>query len=223
MFYIIGFENSIGATMTKYLLLGFLLIFAQAGHAHDHSVGVHGMVLMPVGERIFASHMPLHHSKHAHQIVLELDVAGEAKASIMRLLNKHQLITLMPETFSLSELQNGQLKQFNGVVYSGHFERKGTVAFKNVLFKVKKQWLNQPLVSKSNGVYYVLDINQNQSLLVHQIGNVPSFDQILLVSPSTGKALISPVDLANKQPLKTVIEGLNIEKSLYLETQDFAQ
>ncbi len=208
--------------MTKYLLLGFLLIFAQAGQAHDHSVGVHGMVLMPVGERIFASHMPLHHSKHAHQIVLELKVDGQAKAGIMRLLNKHELVSLMPETFSLSKLQNGQLKQFSGVIYTGHFERKGMVALKDVLFKVEKQWLNQPLVQEVNGVYYVLDINQYQALLVHRIGKLPSFDQILLISPSTRKTLSSPINLGNKQPLQTQIDGLNIEKSLYLETQDFS-
>lgn len=221
----------------KHLLIFLILLWGQGVYAHDHSTGIHGMVLMQVDERIVASHMPLHNSKHAFQILLELNVADKKRIIIKNLLAKHSLVTLMPERFSLSELQNGQLTQFNGTVFTNHFERNGIVAIKNMGFNVKRVLLNQPLLSIDNGEYYVVHLTTNNALLVHRIGKPPSFDQILLVSDSDANShsQVKQVSLATTIPLDitSAKQALNrvgvangvfgFEAMLYLETLDFLQ
>ena len=174
----------------------------QDGYAQDHSTGIHGMVIIPVGERIFASHMPLANSKHAFQILLELDLDGQKRGLLNRLLTSNKLVTLMPEVFSLAKLQNGELKSFTATVYTDHFERNGTRAIEDATFRVKHLFLNEPLSSIDSEEYFVLKIDKQHTLLIHQIGELPSFDQILL---------------------QTCTNEITSTKSVYLETKDFVK
>jgi hypothetical protein len=219
-------------TLVNAMMLLVLLLVSVGGYAHDHSTGVHGMVLMQVEQRIFASHMPLHNSKHAFQVVMELQLENQKHAtlkSLKALLAKHALVTLMPEVFSLSKLQNGQLKSFKGTVFANHFERKGEVAMENVTFTVKQLLLNQPLTAIEGGDFYVLKIAEQYSLLVHRIAKPPCYDQILLASHPKGYSVVidnmppmamSPGVIRFESGLN-FSNGLMVEKQLYLETQDF--
>ncbi len=186
----------------KYLIILLVLLLNQQSYAKDHSIGVHGMVIIPVGERIFASHMPLANSKHAFQILLELDLEGENRGLLNRLLTSNKLVTLMPEVFSLTKLQKGELKSFTATVYTNHFERNGIRTMENATFKVKHLLLNEPLSSFDREEYFVVKIDKQHTLLIHPIGQLPSFDQILLQTYSNEKT-------------STI--------SVYLETQDFVK
>lgn len=208
----------------KYIVLIFALLFSQGATAkkHDHSVGIHGMVLMLVDDRLFASHLPLHGSKHAVQLVLELKVEGAQLHNIKTMLKENPLVTLMPQTFSLSELRSGNITGFKGEVFAGHFERGATISISNVQFKVGEQLLNQPLKTNKNGGFYVIGLKNKLSLLVHRIGSVPSFDQILLVQHQEDISLPALLPLGNQAPLKQLPKGkFKLIKQLYLETRDF--
>lgn len=160
------------------------------------------MVIFLVGDRIIASHMPLANSKHAFQILLELDLKGERRDKLTHLIGNHKFITIMPEVFSLTKLRNGVLKNFKATVFTDHFERNGTPVIKDVSFMVKRLLLNKSLSSIESDEYFTLKIDKKHRLLVHEIGKLPSFDQILL---------------------QTKTNDSTSTKSVYLETQDFLQ
>lgn len=195
------------------------------GHPADHSIGIHGMALMLVDGRVFASHMPLHGGMHAHQIVLELEIVGEAAEQIISLLRKEPLVSLMPERLSLNKLRAGSLNQFNGGVYAGHFERGGVLLFRDVGFRVKRRLLDQALESLPNGWFYTLAVGKQVYLLIHRIGQLPSMDQFVLVQSDSAELpallYLGETPLSEDAPILKVA-GLTWLAQLYLETVDFA-
>ena len=205
-----------------------LLLFSLMGRAQDDTIGVHGMALFRVGDALIASHMPLVGGIHAHQIVLAVrpSDAGDLRA-VTALFEDGRLVSLLPEAFSLDGLRSGELRQFDAVVYQGHFERDGEAATDPIRFDVLQLMLNEPLHAGSNGSYYVIELDRSAALLVHRIGDVPSFDQIVLVDHRSGRSAVDLLNGDSEAPLTEndahwlARHGLTWRRELYLETADF--
>lgn len=222
--------------MIKQLRCMWLLMLALPALAsestHDHSVGTHGMVLMSVADQLLASHMPLHGGKHAHQIVLQLKADSE-QAALSALLEKAELISIEPERFSLTQLRHGELSAFRANVYQGHFERQGTKVLENVQFQVIQLLKQSAIQNGKNGLYEIVPLSDKNALLIHRIGDLPSFDQIVWVeanqatptNPLSSETLyLSPKPLSTQTAAQQLQPyGIRWVKQLYLETSDFSQ
>lgn len=194
-------------------------------HSEDSSIGVHGMALIPIGDYWLASHMPLHGGVHGHQLIVALGT--EDAIPLRELVSDAQLLSLMPERFSLRALRQGELHRFTATIFRGHFERNGEVLLKDVVFSVHKKLLDLPLDGNepASGYYQLLRLGDT-SLLVHRIGEVPSFDQIIEVSAGVGASKHvssgrnAPLT-ADDWPASFTEEGIHFRRNLYLETRDF--
>ncbi|WP_444957203.1 hypothetical protein [Microbulbifer sp. ZKSA002] len=206
------------------LTISSSVCFTQSSLAQsDNSVGIHGMALFTVGGQIIAAHMPLHGGKHSHQVILELETDDQEE--VQNLLKRNELVTLLPDEFSLRELREGKLNAFNAELFTGHFERGGKLALQAVTFRVTSRLMDSPLTRTENG-HYQLILLENSTLLVHEIASTPSFDQILLVS--TGHNFSSDIYSSSLKPLskdswpKSLTKaGIHYKEELYFESQDF--
>lgn len=153
-----------------------MMVWVAAGMAQGNSFGSHGMFLF--GEQsTYASHLPMFHKPHDFQVLLEIELKGEADV-----LDAKGFRTLFPEELELEKIMDGSVTSFSATLFSGHFERGGIalgevqVLVKEVLYKQKLQ-ADQELGSSfivfgDNGEYYA----------AHQILGAPSYDAILKVS-----------------------------------------
>ncbi|REL29814.1 hypothetical protein [Thalassotalea euphylliae] len=235
-----------------------------AEHKQHHDVGVHGMALVMVGGKLIASHLPLHNSMHEHQIIFTTNISERPATSkqsqsqsqhqnkqhqlpqivnsIEAALTKGQLITLLPEVFSLSKLRNSELTDFTATIYQGHFERGGKPIAKQVSFAIDQMLYQRKLSNKgvSNGEYNLINMGEGDVLAVHQIGDKPSFDHLVWLTSTSEKLVALPTSITtdgeklsaqNKASLNLQSElGKSLEQhqsqlvfkqSLYFETQDF--
>lgn len=230
----------------NYLMLIFFSLLATSVSAtntfdnNEHSLsGVHGMALLMAEDELIASHMPLHHSVHAFQVLVKVSVSIELKAKLTALLKQNKLVTIEPEVFDLKNLMSGALTSFTAKVYAGHFERGGIVKIENVGFTIEQLLLTQAIKPVENGHYYQVNIKENNTLLVHRIGGLPSYDQLIWVKtalssaaqtsaaqPSTKGLLIDNKEANTKAPLKRNDDFFNKhdfswQQQVYLETRDF--
>ncbi|REL35278.1 hypothetical protein [Thalassotalea euphylliae] len=231
-----------------------------AEHKQHHDVGVHGMALVMVGDKLIASHLPLHNSMHEHQIIFTTNISErpatskhsqsqnkqhqlpQIVASMKAALTKGQLITLLPEVFSLSKLRNGELTDFTATIYQGHFERGGKPIAKQVSFAIDQMLYQRKLSNKgvSNGEYDLINMGEGDVLAVHQFGDKPSFDHLVWLTYKSEKLVALPTSITtdgqklsaqNKASLNLQSElgksraqhqsQLVFKQSLYFETQDF--
>ncbi|MBQ4810207.1 hypothetical protein J8M20_02620 [Pseudoalteromonas luteoviolacea] len=208
----------------KNVFIGFLLIcIGSAVRAHDHSIGLHGMVLFSVDDRIYASHLPMPSGKHAVQFIFEAQLPTQYRAQLMPFLKANTLVTVRPETFSLNELRAGNLTQFSGDIFIGHFERTGKVKYMDITFHVQNVLLNKPVsTSQQNGQFYALGLGNNTCLLVHKIGKSPSFDQIAKAQCDYDAGHTTEQSSSTNRPFTTFeLTDFANPETLYLETSDF--
>lgn len=217
----------------KSRILGWLFcclsLTSVAAPHNDPSIGVHGMVLSVVDDQLVASHMPLQGAKHAHQILLHLDVPADTHASIKSLVERRALVTIEPETFSLDQLRQGEMTHFEARLVAGHFERGGKTAKDNIEFSVLGILLDKPLSTGSNKQFYLVPLAGDNALLVHRIGQLPSFDQLIWLKLQTRltSSLLTfddelPVTPGNL-PNKMAEMGAEYYRQLYLEYDDFTR
>ena len=186
------------------------------------------MVMAQVDGRIIASHLPLHNSIHAHQVIVELDVPSNTQTQIHSLLASDSLVTLQPERFSLNQFRKGNLKKFNANVFDGHFERGGARKIDNLTFNVVRILLDKHIHDGPNNQFILLPVTSKAGVLVHAIGELPSFDQILAVSLSEELKEAKTISNRNDLPLTRsnqfrLLKEHNLEfrKQLFLEFDDF--
>ena len=200
--------------------------------AHEHSlIGIHGMLIFNHQDQWYASHLPLANSIHSHQIVFSFEIETKDNSEdkkIKSLATQQALMTIVPEVFDLRRLMKKTLMNFKATIYQGHFERGGTIAAESVSIKVRKLYLNKALSAKSNGHYYTIPTSSGSGLLLHRIGQSPSFDQILefrkRASRKSKIALPELIDLRNVKPLRQLEVDhplIKITNQFYLETKDF--
>ncbi|KZN62392.1 hypothetical protein N473_19255 [Pseudoalteromonas luteoviolacea CPMOR-1] len=181
------------------------------------------MALFAINDRIYASHLPMPNGKHAVQCIFETQLPSQFKALLMPLLKTKQLVTIQPQKFSLNKLRSGELTQFSGDIFIGHFERSGQIKYTNVKFKVQNILLNKPVRPvQHNGQFYALGLGRNTCLLVHKIGQSPSFDQIITAHCDYHAGDITELISSKNGPV-TEFEWTDIvgAQTLYIETKDF--
>lgn len=168
------------------ILLSSVLPIANASAQEADQPAIHG-TLMVGGSNIYLSHLPMFHSPHEYQAIVEVDL-GEAGDSVyLEDRKSHPLenvYTLQPqEKFVLpAMIQNPTT--FVAKIYRGHFERGGTVIAESVPVKITKVIYFKKFetnASKPAGLYYILFGSSREQFVAHLITAKPDFDQVLRV------------------------------------------
>lgn len=212
---------------------------AQALHHSSHHMdrpSTHGMAV--VGQQqIYLSHLPMFHSPHDYQVILEvqLDAGSQAKYAQAKTLAPDELITIVPEVFVLPEMV-AQPRPFKADLFKGHFERDGSVFIENATVTITKVIYFKKFSSTDSApaqAHYILFGNSTEQFLAHTITAKPDFDQLLrvdaqsLLEKYSGKVLEFP-GIANSQALQAgdqlTTQGgmIHVHSSLYLEYGDLA-
>lgn len=174
------------------LLFAFKTTYSQHNHYPDKP-NTHGMVLMGM-ETVYAEHLPMFHTPHDYQIILELEFpkADLEKYRKNRLAHPEELLyTIEPETFVLPEMVN-HTKVFKASVYRGHFERGGIKFLDMITFKIKKIIYYKQFdknEQRPEQLQYILFGNSKEQFLSHLISKRPDFNEVLAVQVSDVKVL----------------------------------
>jgi len=170
----------------------------------------HGMLIFGKN-KIYAYHLPMFHSPHNYQIILELELDETAKSLFIEDQKnnpEYATYTIEPETFVLPQMiVKGN--SFTVDLYRGHFERGGKkiaskikVVIKEVLFYNKfKSDEKRSAVSS-----FILFGNDKEQFMAHLLTNKPDFDQIIEVK--------APIDTILKEKNNVVINTDLTENSV---------
>ncbi|MGH1516528.1 hypothetical protein [Chryseobacterium sp. JK1] len=229
------------ALSTFLLFLSINLLKAQE-HKMDRP-SVHGMLLLG-NSSLYGSHLPMFHSPHDYQVLLQLSISNKDKEAYIKDRFDHpneNVYTLEPEVFVLPEILENR-KSFKGNIYRGHFERGGVEILKNVEVHIDKllyfRKLN-PLATKDKLPTYLLFGDQNEQFIAHSIKARPDFDELLslqtrntAVLDSLKKGKVVEIQLPELDLKKTYLkkqsgillngEKLNLyhSKQIYIEFDD---
>lgn len=222
--------------MNSKILIGLtsiLLSFGLQAQHHQHSVGIHGMLMFGSGP-FYLSHLPMFHDPHAAQVIVEaeLDPMAQAKYLSSMASGTVKYHTLVPEAFDLLNMP----KNFKGKIFAGHFERGGimladtSIKIKRVIsFRDFKKVGAKPVQGR-----YLHFGNGKENFLAHAIYSKPDFDQIIRVSGvPLDMSWVTIIGHSNDKPLvahkKMKIEaakmtelGIELGESIYLEFDDLA-
>jgi hypothetical protein len=170
----------------------------------------HGMVIFGKN-KIYSYHLPMFHSPHNYQIILELELSETAKNLFIEDQKnnpEYATYTIEPETFVLPQMI-AKGNSFMVDLYRGHFERGGKkiaskikVVIKEVLFynKFKSDEKRSALSS------FILFGNDKEQFMAHLLTNKPDFDQIIEVK--------APIDTILKEKNYVVINTDLTENSV---------
>lgn len=169
----------------------FLFIVSVTNAQHEHNTtttdkpSTHGMLIFGK-EKIYASHLPMFHSPHNYQIILELELDENTKKLFIQDQDKnpkYNSYTIEPEDFILPNMI-GNPKPFKANLYRGHFERGGKEIASNVVVKIKQVIFYKkfnPDEVRSATTNFILFGNSKEQFMVHEITNKLDFDQIIEV------------------------------------------
>jgi hypothetical protein len=226
-----------------YLIVVFAFICTTTFAQHDHAAmstdkaSTHGMLIFGT-DKIYASHLPMFHSPHNYQIIIELMLDNAAKQKFIadqKLHPEFTTYTIEPEKFVLPDMINAK-GSFKANVYRGHFERGGIKIADGINIKItniihfKKFDANAAKQSEAN--FLVFGTSKEQ-FAIHQISNKPDFEQILQVKTSISK-LETVLFSAKNNPIgvssNTITVKMNnkdtditLLKQLYLEFDDLKE
>ncbi|TGE29060.1 hypothetical protein [Hymenobacter metallicola] len=226
------------------LLLGRLA--AQAQHPHSSTPtdrpSTHGMLIFGT-QHVYASHLPMFHSPHDYQVVLELDLSDSAQTAYrasQQQFPTETVYTLEPEQFVLPQMVQ-QPRPFRATLYRGHFERGGTAIARQLTVRIKQVLYFQHLSPTVHPQPALLLIGQYpEQFVVHRIAAQPDFDQVAaVVARGDAKAVSTtepPVRVLPSAAAKTPctagqelrvqsdagnsVRPLTVSHSLYLEYDD---
>ncbi|MBX2956036.1 MAG: hypothetical protein KF846_07755 [Cyclobacteriaceae bacterium] len=186
------------------LLMILSVTLSLAQHPNADKPAVHGMLIFG-RHSIYASHLPMFHSPHHYQVILELELLKKDKAKFIEEQEKHPenaTYTIAPVRFVLPELlQNSQA--FHAVLYRGHFERGGTPISDSIPISIKRIIYFSPLPHDvaSNQNRYILIGNEKEQFAVHQIAFAPDFDHIIQIRSAEKKYPITVTTARAKDEL----------------------
>jgi hypothetical protein len=208
------------------LLIAVLPLLSNAQEKHPAHLmdkpSTHGMLIFGKN-KIYAYHLPMFHSPHDYQIILELELDNAVK----ELFEKDQqnnteyaTYTIEPETFVLPQ-RIAKGNSFRADLYRGHFERGGkniaskiNVTIKDVIvFKKFQTDLKRSIASN-----LVLFGNEKEQFMAHELTAKPDFDQLIQVKASFDALLkgknnvVIDADSAENVPLG--VSGNEIEITL---------
>ncbi|MCX2449661.1 hypothetical protein OQX61_00120 [Pedobacter sp. PLR] len=176
------------------LLLTFNTAYSQHSHYPDKP-NTHGMLLMGK-ETVYAEHLPMFHTPHDYQIILELEFSKEDIEMYRkdRVAHPKELVyTIEPETFVLPQMVN-HTKVFKANVYRGHFERGGVKFLDTITVKIKKIVYYKQFdknEQRPEHLKYILFGNKKEQFLSHLISKKPDFNEVLAVQLSNWKMIPS--------------------------------
>jgi hypothetical protein len=193
-----------------FLLLSFILTTFSYGDEHHHEMN-HGMQDMPSthgmflfgSEKIYLSHLPMFHTPHDYQVLLEVKLPKSVKEKYLAVLKdnpQQSMFTIVPESFILPELVASK-GNFMAQLFFGHFERGGSPFTTMVEFEITKVLYFKKFektASQPKEANYILIGNEVEQFLVHSITSKPDFDQI------------AKVEITNKQIIKDLLKTNHI-------------
>lgn len=223
-----------------------------ASHVHHHRMGMHGMVLLTDGTDLYASHLPLYSVPHDYQIVYKVVSTHEtALIAFLKAQRSHTSsdgrphVTVLPDSFDLNRLVNGDTFSISATFFKGHFERGGLPWLEDADFRFVKQIYTRQISSFLNdedkaenekertqktplttSTWVTLpSTDEARPLYIYQIQHRPSFDAIVQGEQCPKPELLGT--LASRTPsvrqLRTAFERCLESHILYFETADFAQ
>ncbi len=228
------------------LLFVTILLSIQANAQHENhkmssdKPSTHGMLLFG-SEKIYVSHLPMFHTPHDYQIILELELSKSDKQKYVADKNKnpsYTTYTIEPEKFVLPDMINNP-KAFKINLYRGHFERGGVEILKNITVKIVnvvyfKKFNPDEMKAKTSN--FILFGNEKEQFLAHEITNKPDFEQIIEVKTNlksflnTEKSKIITLNSVENNPIGISSNEVLINekpifllKQLYLEFDDLKQ
>lgn len=143
-------------------------------------------------DKVYAEHLPMFHTPHDYQIILELELSKSDLNAYRkdRMIHQGELVyTIEPETFVLPEMVN-DTKVFKANVYRGHFERDGVRFLDTIKVKIKKVIYHKQFdknQERPERLQYILFGNNKEYFLSHLISKKPDFNEILAVNLSAAK------------------------------------
>jgi hypothetical protein len=222
--------------MLKTLLVITISLFSQFAFSMDHP-SVHGMAMVGT-HKIYLSHLPMFHSPHDYQAILEVSLSAEGQEKYLqsKASSSETLYTLVPESFVLPEMIANP-KPLKASLFKGHFERDGveivsdiTVTITKVLYFMKfSPQAKQPLDAN-----YLIFGNAQEQFAAHTITAKPDFDQLLSISTSPEltaelekKSIVQKTFAGkkNQEPLQApevLNNEIEVKQNLYLEFGDLS-
>lgn len=212
-------------------LAGTTLATALAAPA---TFGQHGMVLFGGSDGLYASHLPMFHAPHDHQVILKVHVADPALDAALkrRLDSKAVLWTIAPEKFELDRLAPkaaNPLRSFKADLVLGHFERGGATEYAGAKLVVDQVLVYRPLspaAARAATARYLQVGGGARRFLVKEIDSRPDYDHIVAVSaaPGTPAAPLVLAKTALTQPdaaqLDAALPGIKSGATIYFDTAD---
>jgi hypothetical protein len=222
-----------------FLLLAVILRAQHHGDMNPDKPSVHGMLIFGK-EKIYASHLPLFHSPHNYQIILELTLDKVAQKLFVKDQQQHPefaTYTIEPERFILPNKISSK-GSFKANLYRGHFERGGIKIADSINLTIAAVLYYKKLDTaeeKFKEANYLLFGNSKEQFAIHQISNMPDFEQIIQVKAVLANSELNTVVLANENipigvssnTLSSLIKSKEINivllKQLYLEFEDLKE
>ena len=180
-------------------------------------VGLHGMLLFGSEYGLFASHLPMFHTPHNAQVVLQLTFddpqinTAVINGLTLSAASGYPIWTIVPQQFDLSMLSPAHPNHINHLsvdIVKGHFERGGEIQWKNQGLTVNKIIIFNELdiqfeQQKTNNNTY-LKVNNTPDdkvqFLVKRLTTRPDADHIVRldnVGNSLPAEIVIPIDAAN--------------------------
>ncbi|WP_303311143.1 hypothetical protein [Hymenobacter sp. BT730] len=205
------------------LLLPHFLTAQQLPSHHSPSpdkASVHGMLVFGI-HQVYASHLPMFHSPHNYQVLLELELSDSARTAYQQsqqTFPAELVYTLEPEKFVLPEMV-AHPRSFRAALYRGHFERGGTCIARNVTVRIKRVLYFQPLHPDGQSAaqaHFLLLGNKQEQYLIHRIERRPDFDQVVRVTAPVAARMRHA--LRRNGVVECILEGPNLGQPLTAHT-----
>lgn len=160
----------------KVLLTLAVLLFSNLNlHAVE---ATHGMVIFGK-EKVFAYHLPMFHKIHNKQVVIIFDLSKELQDQIVGF-EESGFLTFVPDPFDLERFIAAPF-DLHGDLYSGHFEKDGTVVMAGITLTHPKLLYVQELVKPGTPIKienYKIIGSKTDAYALHLIDGGSSIDQL---------------------------------------------
>jgi hypothetical protein len=168
------------------MLLSRVIAVANVSAQEADQPATHGM-LMVGGSNIYLSHLPMFHSPHEYQAIVEADLGAAGDNVYLEDRKNHpeeNVYTLQPAEKFVLPVMIQNPTTFPANIYRGHFERGGTVIAASVPVKITKVIYFkkfEPNARKPAELHYILFGDSREQFIAHLITAKPDFDQVLRV------------------------------------------
>ena len=156
----------------------------------------HGMAMFGQ-EKVYISHLPMLHSPHDYQVLIEVSLGFRTPGAIEYNNNQtgqtdgSKLYSIAPKNnFDLTDLINGGITFFQADLYEGHFEKPGAklkgnigIYVKEIIYTKKIELTEPPLARGFLHEYFIFG-SKTETYAINLIKQT-SYDAILKVSYPT--------------------------------------